>query len=89
MHRLNKQASNARPTATPQIMKLIDSNFERVKPRFDRVSVDVVDSTVQSQSKEAGPITEWIGEKRRLGEFAFLTELMDKCNCWIRSVVAE
>jgi hypothetical protein len=39
-----------------------------MKPLFDGVSVEVVDSTVQSQPREVGPMAELIDEKHRFGE---------------------
>jgi predicted AAA+ superfamily ATPase len=77
---LNKLTSNTRSAAHPRITKTVDSHLERVKPRFDVVSVDVVDSTVQSNPRGGGRITELIDEKHRLGEVTVLpsvdTELL-------------
>jgi hypothetical protein len=45
-------------------MEAVDSHFEGVKPRFDVVSVDVVQMTAQIQSKEGSQIAVAIDEKR-------------------------
>jgi hypothetical protein len=46
--KLFKPFSGTGPAADPRVMKAVDPHFERVKPLFDVVSIDVVEMTVQS-----------------------------------------
>jgi hypothetical protein len=48
MHKLFNPCAGAPPTAHPRVMETADSNFERVKPLFDEVSLSIVNPTVQS-----------------------------------------
>ncbi len=59
-------------------MEAADANFEGMKPRFDQVSVSIVDPTVQFYSREGSPIAELIDEKLRLRPIVFLTESVQK-----------
>ena len=46
--KLYEPLADARPTAHPRIMEAVNPHFERVKPLFDQVSLDVVKPTAQS-----------------------------------------
>lgn len=59
-------------------MEAVDAHCEGVKPRFDTVSVGIVDLTAQSSSREGSPVAELIDEKLSLREIVFLTETMQK-----------
>ncbi len=72
MHELFKPLADACPTAHPRILEAVDAHFESVKPLFDEVSVDIVDLTAQSDSREGSPIAKLIDEKLSLGEIVFL-----------------
>jgi hypothetical protein len=48
MNEQRKPLADARPTAHPRIVEAVDSHLEGLKPRFDVVSVRIVDPTAQS-----------------------------------------
>ncbi|ADB62949.1 hypothetical protein Htur_4122 (plasmid) [Haloterrigena turkmenica DSM 5511] len=78
MHKLFKPLADARPTAHPRVTEAVDPHFESMKPRFDQVSLGIVNLTVQSQSREGSPMAKSIDEKRSLRKIMFLVELMQK-----------
>lgn len=70
-------------------MEAVNVHFEGVKPRFDGISIGIVNPAAQSQSREASPITELIDEKLRLGEIVFLREFLEECSRRISAVPTE
>jgi len=45
IHELCKPLGDGSPTTDPRVMEAVDPHFERVKPLFDEVSVNVVQMT--------------------------------------------
>ena len=84
-----KSLANTQPTAHPRIMEAVDSHLERMKPFLDQVSVSIVNPTVQSQSREAGPIAELIDQKHSIFTIVFLDDSMKECSRRIGSVPFE
>lgn len=64
-------------------MEAVGPHFERVKPLFHVVSIDIVEETAQSQSREGSQIASTIDEKLSVGEIVFLGESMQKRSSWI------
>ncbi len=64
-------------------MEAVNPHFERVKPLFDVVSINVIEVTAQSQSGEGSQITVAINEKLSVGEIVFFGESMQKRSSWI------
>ena len=70
-------------------METFDSYFEDVKSLFDEVSVGIVHPTVQSYSREGGPIIELIDKKLSVRETVFFAEPMQKRSRRISAVPTE
>jgi len=48
MHKLVKPFACARPTADPRVVETVEAHFEGVKSLLDKVSIGIVNPTVES-----------------------------------------
>ena len=55
-------------------MKIVDSNFEIVKPFLDQDSICIVELATRSNSKEGGLITITIDENHSVREISFFLQ---------------
>ncbi len=53
-------------------MEAVNSHIQGVKPLFDQVSLDVVEVTAYTQSREGSQIPVAINEKHSIREIVFL-----------------
>lgn len=73
-----KVLADHEPTVYPQVVKLVDAHLQYLKPRFDQVSLRIVDLIGQSQLSKGSPIAEGTGQKHNVCTVVFLNHFMEK-----------